>query len=181
MKNYFTIFTLLISVNCFAQLTWKKLPNAPTNGGKQDDIYFIHSDTGWSINGSGRIYKTIDGGNTWVQQRNSAGTFFRCVGFIDNQYGFAGNIGTNYFPGVTDTVPLYKTIDGGNSWSEVTTIQGATIKGLCAIDVVNNKVIYAGGRVGGPAAIIKSTDGGDSWQSTDMRTYCEAILDIKFW
>lgn len=180
MKKYLTISALLLAFSSQAQFTWKKLTNAPTNGGKQDDVYFIHPDTGWSVNGSGRIYKTINGGNTWIQQRNSAGTYFRCIGFIDNQYGFAGNIGTNYFPGVTDTVPLYKTIDGGNSWSEVSTISGTTVTGLCAINVVNRNVIYAGGRVGGPSDLIKSTDGGQTWQNTSMMNYCSAILDVQF-
>jgi photosystem II stability/assembly factor-like uncharacterized protein len=180
MTKYFTLLVLLVAIKSQAQFTWKKLTNAPTNGGKQDDVFFTYFDTGWSVNGSGRIYKTTNGGNSWIQQRNLAGTYFRCIGFINNQYGFAGNIGPDYFPGVTDTVQLYRTIDGGNSWSEVTTIAGPSVKGLCAINVVSKDVIYAGGRVGGPSDLIKSTDGGQTWHNTSLKNYCASILDVKF-
>ncbi len=164
----------------FAQYSWTQLMNAPTNAAKQDDVYFVTPDKGWSINGSGRIYKTTDGGNTWVKHIDQPGTYFRCIGFADSLTGFAGNIGTAYFPGVTDTIPLYKTTDGGVNWLPVTNITGPTVKGLCAIDVVNPKVIYAGGRVGSPVHIIKSNDSGKTWTSQDMSGYCSMIFDLKF-
>ena len=160
---------------------WSILSKAPYNGGKQDGIYFINKDTGWVVNGSGKISRTLDGGTSWTQQKNSAGTYFRSVAFIDDKTGFAGNVGAGYFPGVTDSTPLYKSIDGGNSWASVTSsISGKIPGGICAIQVVNSKVIYAAGRVGGPAVIIKSTDGGNSWVGTDLSSKCNMILDIHF-
>lgn len=182
MKRLIILISLICAANLVAAqvYTWKKLINAPTNGGKQDDIYFVNADTGWSINGSGRIYKTTNGGTTWIKQLDKPGTYFRCVGFINTLTGFAGNIGTDYYLGVTDTTPLYKTTDGGATWNAVTTISGPQVKGLCAINIVNSNIIYAGGRVGGPAYLIKSTDGGSTWTSKDMSAYCGMILDIKF-
>lgn len=170
----------LTAITLQAQYNWQQLIAAPSNGGKQDDIYFVTPDVGWSINGSGRIYKTTDGGSSWAMQLSQPGTYFRCVGFIDSLTGFAGNIGTAYFPGVIDTIPLYKTTDGGINWSPVTNISGPTVKGLCAIDVVTDNVIYAAGRVGSPVHLIKSTDGGATWISQDMSSYCSMILDLKF-
>ena len=163
-----------------AQYNWNQLSAAPYNGGKQDGIFFINKDTGWVVNGSGKIYKTTDAGNSWIQQKNSPGTYFRSVAFINDQIGFAGNVGTNYFPGVTDTTPLYKTIDGGNSWAPVTNITGTIPNGICAIQAVNDNVIYAAGRVGGNQVVIKSTDGGNSWVGTDVSSKCKRILDINF-
>jgi photosystem II stability/assembly factor-like uncharacterized protein len=162
MKKSIILLVSLVTLFSFSKLysQWALLPNAPYNGGKQDGIHFFNKDIGWVVNGSGKIYKTIDGGDNWIQQKNSAGTYFRAIAFIDNQTGFAGNVGTNYFPGVTDTNPLYKTIDGGNSWSPVTAnITGTVPTGICAIQAVNANVIYAAGRVGGPAVMMKSTDG----------------------
>ncbi|MEZ5015566.1 MAG: T9SS type A sorting domain-containing protein [Flavipsychrobacter sp.] len=181
MKKILLLCSALLCAGVsMAQYKWVSLPNAPTNGGKQDDIYFVTPTTGWSINGSGRIYKTSDGGNSWTKQIDKPGTYFRCVGFIDSLTGFAGNIGTAYFPGVTDTIPLYKTTDGGVNWLPVTNISGPTVKGLCAIDVVNDKVVYAAGRVGSPVHLIKSTDSGKTWTSKDMSAHCAMILDLKF-
>ena len=34
---------------------------------------------------------------------------------IDTLHGYAGNIGTEYFHGVTDETPLYETLDGGKT------------------------------------------------------------------
>ena len=175
------LFLLLSMGSAVAQFTWQSLRGAPTNGSKQDGIWFIHPDTGWVVNGSGRIYRTLDGGATWLQQRNSPGTYFRAVRFVNGQVGFAGNIGPGYFPGVTDTSILYRTNDGGNSWIDCTpSISGTVPAGICAIDAPTPQVLYAGGRVGSPAVMIKSVDGGLTWEGMDMPSSCKMILDIHF-
>jgi photosystem II stability/assembly factor-like uncharacterized protein len=173
-----------------AGAVWKKL-NTPAFRGKQDDIFFIDTQTGWYVNGEGKIYKTTDSGATWVQKLSKPGTYFRTIAFIDETTGFAGNIGTDYFPGVTDTTPLYRTDDGGDTWRVVSMDGGVAVKGLCAIDIVKVKfinagvldertVVHAGGRVGGPAHLMRSLDGGKTWKTKDMSAHTAAILDIKF-
>ncbi len=120
---------------------------------------------------------------------NKPGTFIRALGFVDAQRGFLGNVG-DYYPGVTDTTPLYQTRDGGVTWTPVT-IDGAVIPGICAIDIVSTRgiyqgalrgrtVIHAAGRVGGPAKLLRSVDGGDSWSVIDMSDKAGMILDVKF-
>jgi photosystem II stability/assembly factor-like uncharacterized protein len=174
----------------YVDMRWRQL-TTENHRGKQDDIFFIDARTGWYVNGLGRIYKTTDGGDTWVLQFNKPGTFFRCIGFIDERRGFAGNIGTDYFPNVTDTTPLYETRDGGETWTAVTNITGPTVKGLCAIYVLkipfinagalDQKVhVFAAGRVGGPPFLLRSTDGGDTWISQDLSSATAMILDIVF-
>ena len=169
---------------------WQKLKTEPYRG-KQDDIYFVNPDMGWYCNGAGKIFKTTDGGATWIQKISQPGTYFRCLGFIDEQHGFAGNIGPDYFPGVTDSTPLYETTDGGDTWKPVTSIKGGIPKGLCAIDVFRKPFINAGqldyktilhaaGRVGGPACLLKSDDNGATWSSQDLGQVCGMILDVKF-
>ena len=65
--------------------------------------------SGFYVNGLGRIFRTADGGRSWERVRDTPGTYFRAIGMLDARTGFAGNIGTDYFPGVTDTNPLYRT------------------------------------------------------------------------
>ncbi|MFN6038797.1 MAG: PDZ domain-containing protein, partial [Bacteroidota bacterium] len=167
---------------------WRKL-NTERYPGKQDDITFINENEGWYVNGYGKIYHTKDGGNTWEKQLERKGTFFRCVAFIDSLRGFAGTVGTDYFPNVTDTIPLYGTIDGGKTWRPVA-YQGPYVKGLCAIDIVKEQFInhgktdykihiYGVGRVGSPANQMVSHDGGLTWTSSSMNKDCKMLFDIK--
>lgn len=166
------------SIPADAVLTWTKLPTEPFRG-KQDDIFFINARVGWYVNGTGKIYKTTDGGATWTKQLDQPGTYFRCIAFLDEKRGFAANIGTEYYPNVTDTTPLYETRDGGATWTAVTKITGPAVKGLCAI-WAKGRTVWAAGRVGGPAFLMISKDGGETWTSSDLSSQTGMILDILF-
>ena len=115
-----TTFLIMIAVASAVgqEMTWKKLTTEPY-AGKQDDITFVDKNTGWYVNGYGKIFHTADGGTTWEKQLEQKGTFFRCIAFVDKNIGFAGTVGTDYFPNVTDTIPLYGTRDGGKTWKPV--------------------------------------------------------------
>ena len=72
-------------------------------------------------------------------------------------------------------------IDGGNSWTDVTeSISGPVPVGICGIQAVNDSVVYAAGRVGGPPILIKSTNAGETWQGSDLSDHCQMILDVWF-
>ncbi|XZE34276.1 WD40/YVTN/BNR-like repeat-containing protein [Pirellulaceae bacterium SH501] len=171
-------------------IAWEKLNTDPYRG-KQDDIYFINEKVGWYANGAGKIYKSTDGGNTWVLQLEQPGTYFRCLAFLDEKQGFAGNIGPGYFPNVTDSCPLYRTKDGGASWEKVTNIDGAPVVGLCALQILREDFINAGkldthtrligvGRVGGPTSLIMSDDLGESWQQIKLDDTAAMAFDVHF-
>jgi photosystem II stability/assembly factor-like uncharacterized protein len=163
-----------------AQYHWQLLPQSPQNGQKQDDVFFLNPALGWCVNGSGRIYKTVNGGANWIKILDQPGTYFRCITFRDSLHGFAGNIGPNYFPNVSDATPLYRTDDGGTSWQPVMTITGPAPTGLCALQVVTSDVVVAGGRVGGPTHWIRSTDGGATWTSKNLENQLAMVTDLYF-
>lgn len=158
--------------------------------GKQDDVFFVSPKVGWYVNGAGKIFKTTDAGATWEMQLHSPGTYFRCLAFIDEQTGFAGNIGPGYFPNVTDKEPLYRTDDGGKTWTPVA-IGGEPVVGLCALEIVREQFINAGnldtrtrivgvGRVGGPAVLVMSDDLGKTWSQVDLSKHAGMALDVHF-
>lgn len=158
--------------------------------GKRDSVSFVDETHGWYGTGAGDLFRTTDGGATWEKIAGRPGTFVRSVAFMDRDNGFIGNVGTEYYPGVTDETPLYRTRDGGVTWEAVDT-GDATIKGVCAIDIVETQriyqgqlvprtVIHAAGRVGGPTGILRSVDGGETWSVIDMSAHAGMILDVKF-
>lgn len=168
---------------------WEKLPTEPYRG-KQDDISFVTPEVGWYVNGQGKLFSTTDGGRTWTKRVEMPGTFFRCVGFVDEELGFVGNVGTGYFPGVTDERPLFRTRDGGRTLEPVE-VDAPALKGLCAIEVARYPFINAGvpgqktllaaaGRVGGPAWLLTSADLGETWSARDLSGECGMILDVHF-
>ena len=163
---------------------WVKLKtDRYTLNNKQDALAFANDRRGWYGNGTGRVYRTDDGGATWAKVWEKRGTYVRALDFADDNLGFLGNVGPGYFPNVRDKQPFYMTRDGGNTWQPVKA-DGKPVTGICAIDVlkVDGQVsaIRAGGRVGGPAQMIESLDAGRTWQARDMSKETGMILDIKF-
>ncbi len=160
--------------------SWRRLPSAPTIAGKQDDVYFINPRVGWSVNGQGQMFHTDDGGDTWARLINQRGTYFRAVTFLDENRGFVSNIGPGYYPGVTDTVPLYSTTNGGATLTPVTAINGEAPVGICNFNQLDAQHIIATGRVGGPSFFLRTDDGGATWESTDISEHIAMLVDAHF-
>ncbi|MEO8700656.1 MAG: hypothetical protein ABI867_11460 [Kofleriaceae bacterium] len=159
--------------------------------GKQDDIYFVSKDLGFYGNGAGKIFRSVDAGATWTQVLEQKGTYIRALGFLDDKRGFAGNIGPESFPGVTDENLLYRTDDGGEHWNPVTLPDLDGARGVCAIDILTidsvnagqrlkKEIVHVGGRVNGPASLYGSDDGGTTWKRLPLPPQVAMILDVKF-
>jgi photosystem II stability/assembly factor-like uncharacterized protein len=159
--------------------------------GKQDDIFFPSDAVGYYGNGSGNLYRTADRGATWTQVLSKPGTYWRAIGFSDDKHGFAGNIGPDMFPGVADTQLLYRTDDAGATWTPVTLPNADGARGVCAIDIIgvdtvnaghrlHKEIVHVGGRVGGPASLFGSSDGGATWERLPLPPEVAMILDVKF-
>lgn len=169
---------------------WQISPTEPYKG-KQDDLVFVSPRVGFYGNGAGKVFRTDDGGASWKLMLEHKGTFVRSVGFLDAMRGFAGNLGPDAFPGVTDTELLYRTDDGGATWKPVALPDTAGARGVCAIDILavdavnagqrlHKELVHVGGRVGGPAALFRSDDGGASWARLALPPDVAMILDIHF-
>ena len=164
---------------------WEKVETEPYRlNNKQDAIAFTDRRLGLYGNGTGRIYRTEDGGVHWRLVWRKPGTYVRTLEFVDDRTALMGNVGPGYFPDVTDRQPLYVTHDAGSTWEPVVPQSGPPVAGLCALDVLKEQdrvlAIRAGGRVGGPAAMMESFDGGITWRSRDMSAVTGMILDIRF-
>lgn len=144
-----------------------------------NDVFFISPDTGWAVNGSAHVYRTVDGGQSWQLKFYREDTHLRSVGFLSQQRGFAGNVGAGEF-GTTNPIPLYESSNGGSTWTAVTEFDGPAPTGLCGMYVVNDTTVVAVGRVRGPAYFVRTTDSGETWQSKDMSEYAQGLIDVYF-
>jgi photosystem II stability/assembly factor-like uncharacterized protein len=108
---------------------------------------------------SGSIFKSLDGGQSWMDTRGGAGCLSAMV--IDPQSPSTVYAGSSY-RGI-----VYKTADGGTSWSAMNTGLSGGPSGVyvstLAIDPQDTSTVYAGGSGG----VSKSTDGGTSWNAAN--------------
>lgn len=181
MKNILPFFLVLAWLQpAVAQYNWRALPAAPQSP-RCDDMYFLTPSLGWVINPAypagpwGRVYKTTDGGETWIKQLDEAPVYFRSVGFADENTGWVGSL---YAP--SDTFLLRETTDGGTTWHSAN-LPTAHPAGICGISVVNDTVVFAYGRFYGPAGYLKTTNKGATWTYKDMTSYAGGFIDGYFY
>ncbi len=191
MRSPFPVLVLVLVLAGLAQHApaeelWTAVPTVPyTLNNKQDAIAFPSPTVGYYGNGTGRVYRSDDAGGHWREVWHHPGTYVRTLDFVDDRTGYLGNVGPGYFPDVTDPQPLYVTHDGGTHWEPVRPVDGPAVTGLCALDIQKSPdgtvlAVRAGGRVGGPAGMLESLDGGRTFRARDMSAVTGMILDIRF-
>jgi len=123
----------------------------------------------------GGVFKSTDGGTTWVQRSNGlprfggAGTsaHFVLALAIDPTATNTLYAAVNPLDGSGLVGGIYKTTDGGLNWSAANNgIVGQDIRAL-AVDPLNSLRVYAasGGGAGNPGGTFVSTNGGATWAS----------------
>ncbi|MFI4884973.1 MAG: WD40/YVTN/BNR-like repeat-containing protein [Steroidobacterales bacterium] len=122
------------------------------------------------------IYKSTDGGKTWVHLEGLRDSRHIAAIVIDSRNPdvvYAAVQGNPWKP--TQTRGVYRSQDGGKSWQRVLFVNTTTGAHDLSIDPRDPRILYAGMwdylrqpwniRSGGPGSgLWKSTDGGTSWQ-----------------
>ncbi len=155
------------------KLTWRAT-NAPVASSRTDDIWFIDAQRGWAVNSNGQILHTEDGFATWEQQFHDPQVYFRCVGFASESRGWVGTL--------TAGKRLFETIDGGANWTGVSGLPALAPSAICGLSVVDQSVVYASGTnfPNRPARMMRTVDGGASWQAWDMSAHATLLVDTYF-
>ena len=188
IKSLLLAIGILLS-HPFAQQTrtWEATGfNYAANVSRINDIFFLNPTLGWAVNGIGQIHRTTDGGITWAKQLDKTKmTHFRSVGFVDSLTGFAGALGWGDTIGhpndSKDSAILYTTADGGLNWLPDPQLTSSSVRrGFCGMQVFNDSILYAVGRVRGPAWFYKSTDRGQKWIAKNMDGYAAGLVDVHF-
>jgi len=108
-------------------------------------IHFIDENYGWA-QATGPYFYTTDGGENWHQKYSSMGND---IVFVNTNTGFlAANNGI-----------IRKTIDGGNTWIDITTPTPYDIEKLFFIDENNGWALGCD-----EGKVLHTSDSGDTWE-----------------
>jgi hypothetical protein len=97
----------LISKFGYGQDVWLKMKNSPYHPVRNNDMFIVKNNF-WVVNGSGKIFKSIDSGKNWNLIYYNPVLHFRSIVFIDSLTGFCSNVGTGVFLMAEDTTVLIK-------------------------------------------------------------------------
>ena len=159
MKLYVTLFLVIFLQKSFGQ--WHEITTPVTD--PVTDLFFVNNQVGYGTTSAGVILKTTNGGASWTDIDIEA-TYLSSIWFKDEQNGFA------LTTSLTSDKLFYKTTDGGLSWNKITSILPVP-RGGNQIFFTDNQTGYIAGATGTIAYLLKSTDGGDSWQSKGNFTF----------
>lgn len=113
----------------------------------------------FSKGGSAGLSKTLNGGVDWIaanKQDGGSGSMQAAniskleIHPLNHENIFAGS----YNGG------LFESTDSGGTWKNI--LSNSTVFDF-AVNMVNSKIIYAAGDIGGMGRVVKTTDGGKSW------------------
>ena len=128
-----------------------------------NDVCFVSPTLGWAVGDCGTIWKTTDGGESWLLCATPSDANLFAVSFFDENYGLA--VGGR----VTSTTRsgrgvVLRTIDGGNNWGEVETAAFPILRDVRILDAQNawiagdSSTLY-------PLGLFVSDDSGVTWSS----------------
>lgn len=119
-------------------------------------FYSVIGNTVWFTTNLGRVFKSTDRGLTWTVVQSPI-TNSQCkIHFISNNVG--------YLRSTTSPYNLYKTTDGGASWTSVTVSGNMYPNDWCAVPGTSQSLVSVGANItSGLAGISYSIDGAQNW------------------
>lgn len=150
--------------------TWDSLIISPPATGHFYKAEFIDANTGWLVGGtesvSSIIYKTTDGGATWVTQTAPFLNAALACEMIDANTGWLGGY-QGYF---------FKTTNGGANWESQSKQISSETHPISDIQMTGSGTIY----VAGESLFRKSTNNGADWDTVFLPSVNDWVQDIDF-
>lgn len=141
-------------------LSWKRYPLSVTTTfysvcfpDKRHGFAFGLDDQQGSV-----IYRTTDGGDSWVLTAHDSSFVLSGISFSDSMIGAAIGV-RQIFPNQRQNF-VYRTTDGGISWA-IQIVEQTDLYTLFSVCTVGPKNVWVTGNSG---IILRSTDGGNTWQ-----------------
>jgi len=147
------LFTAVFSLTTMAQWTIQSVAPARLYSFKA-----VNEQVVWGVGLKGTIVKTVDGGAHWVTKTvTDAGYTNYQLDAFDSTTAWVAGTGSS-------TLKVWKTTDGGNSWSVVYTEAGGFSDGLKFFDA-NTGIVWGDPLTASASKwqVSKTTDGGKTW------------------
>jgi photosystem II stability/assembly factor-like uncharacterized protein len=183
----FNLILILLTLCCFSAVSAQWVDYELGTGLFPNDVVFVNENTGWLCGNNGYVAKTTNKGVNWANQTVQADMHFECVHFFNENTGIifgedsyrTTNAGLNwnfipsldarfvqcvsFIDGLTGWAAtlfgrIYKTTDGGVTWSFQVDLGGS---GFGSIAGVNSSIVFATRS----NTIYKTTNGGTNWNS----------------
>lgn len=115
----------------------------------------------------GRIYKSEDGGESWVvkEDANITTDMYTAVHFVNPNVGYV----------VGEAGLVVKTVDGGKTWGQTGSAAGTQT--LYSVFALSDSLVWVGGDQG---EMYLSKDGGNTWTLRTLPGGAAAVNDIYF-
>jgi photosystem II stability/assembly factor-like uncharacterized protein len=123
-------------------------------------IKAVDQNVAWIAGFQGGVSLTTDGGSTWTRAESLAvggGGLFN----IDALSATIAFVTTTTFGGTPDTTYIYRTTNGGTSWSQVYSQVGGFVDDIHMFDSTNG--IAQGDPIDTTWTVLRTTDGGQTW------------------
>jgi photosystem II stability/assembly factor-like uncharacterized protein len=131
-----------------------------------NDMQFPSDSVGYMVGNIGKVLRTTDGGSTWLDISSvSINGSLQCVWFTSPDTGFAGR---------TTTFGMYKTTNGGITWSQNF---GYYFTNCYSMYFLNDSVGFAGSNGN---AIFRTTNRGANWSLQSNPQLSEFIRSFSF-
>ncbi|TSA25114.1 MAG: hypothetical protein D4R67_10760 [Bacteroidetes bacterium] len=146
--------------------TWKRQGDSTMFLGVNiNDVWAIDQQNAWIVCSGNRIYRTINGGTTWIPVPAPSipgNPDLYSISILNNT--------TLWISG--DKGSVFSSIDAGNNWTvyDTTIFRHGLMQGICAI---TDNIIYVAGQfpleIGAWGFIAKTLNGGITWDSVALQ------------
>lgn len=148
-------------------------------------VLFRNESTGFYTSSLGALYKTKDGGKTWVKVRAQNKETLEDLFFVDDNSGWA--VGGRPLCGPSNacepkTGVFIQTKDGGETWQDANVVLSSStqLQSVWFTTPLNGIVVGASVHDKGTGLMYSTVDGGQTWQERHFANIGGVMNDIQF-
>lgn len=122
-------------------LGWAKVHTFESGGYGRERLFFLSASKGW-LHTASKLFRTTDGGTTWVSVAAPADGEYLSLFFLNETAGWLRYRGVGI-----NSDSLYRTLDGGGTWEKVETPFNAMLNNFTFVEEKAGWLVGYGGKI----------------------------------